>query len=41
MFKDVSTPKMDEMFRFAAIIVASVFVIITIAASYEITYLLS
>lgn len=41
MFQDVSAPKMDEIFRFAAIIVASVFVIIIIIASYEITHLIS
>jgi hypothetical protein len=41
MFEDVSAPKMDEMFRFAAIIVASIFVIITVAVSYEITRLIS
>lgn len=41
MFQDVSAPKMDEMFRFVVIVVASVFLVITIAASYEITQLLS
>jgi hypothetical protein len=41
MFKNVSAPKIDETFRFAAIVVASVFLIVVIAASYEIAQLAS
>ena len=37
MFKDVQNPKQDEMFKFAIAIVASVFIVVAIAASYEIT----
>lgn len=41
MFKDVTDPKADEMFKFAVAVVASVFLIVVIAASYEITNLIS
>ena len=37
MFKDVENPRQDEMFKFAVTIVASIFLTIIIAASYEIT----
>ncbi|MDP1619454.1 MAG: hypothetical protein Q8L11_00830 [Candidatus Moranbacteria bacterium] len=37
MFKDVKNPKSDEALKFAFTIIASVFLIITIAISYEIT----
>jgi hypothetical protein len=40
MFKDIVKPQVDETFKFAVVIVASVFLIITIAVSYEITQLI-
>jgi len=41
MFKDVRAPKIDEMFRFAATVVVIVFLIVTVAISYEINQLIS
>lgn len=37
MFKDVTNPKAEEIFKFAFAIIASVFLIITVAVSYEIS----
>jgi len=38
MFKDVAKPKVDETFKFAFAIIASVFITIAIAISYDITH---
>lgn len=40
MFKDIVRPKVDETFKFAIAIVASVFLIIFASVSYEITRLI-
>ncbi len=40
MFKDVQKPKPEEAFRFAITITISIFMLVTLVASYEISSLI-
>jgi hypothetical protein len=40
MFKDVQNPKHEEMFKFAVTVTVSLFIIVTLAASYGISSLI-
>jgi len=40
MFKDVKNPQLDEIFTFAVSVIVTVFLVVIIAVSYEITRIL-
>lgn len=40
MFKNVQSPKHEEMFKFAMIITVSIFVVVTLVASYGLSSLI-
>ncbi|MDO8241110.1 MAG: hypothetical protein Q7T51_03990 [Candidatus Moranbacteria bacterium] len=40
MLKDVKKPEQDELFKFALAIIISVFLIVVVSVSYEITQLI-